>query len=219
MEDCLRLIKKDFPAIDADIREYVTAVLESTCEDLEVVDDVYDGIGELLHGVDPAKTEKEVRELCARLCFILKPNWTERATPQPRAVQRVFEDYRGGGQRQDVVTTSQRAELEPSDNTRQDSHVKVESESSLERNKEAKKTGKKKKGKGSKGDIKNKNKYGSSEVNSKNHLRENATYTDDDVGCQFQVTVTQRWNEKQIKASERAKEFANSKDVHLEVDD
>ena len=33
------------------------------------------------------------------------------------------------------------------------------------------------------------------------------------------MTVTQRWNEKQIKASERAKEFANSKDVHLEVND
>ena len=31
--------------------------------------------------------------------------------------------------------------------------------------------------------------------------------------------MTQRWNEKQIKASERAKEFANSKDVHLEVND
>ena len=43
--------------------------------------------------------------------------------------------------------------------------------------------------------------------------------TNHDVGCQYQVTVTQRWNEKQIKASERAKEFANSKDVHLEVDD
>lgn len=31
--------------------------------------------------------------------------------------------------------------------------------------------------------------------------------------------MTQRWNEKQIKASERAKEFANSKDVHMEVND
>ena len=43
--------------------------------------------------------------------------------------------------------------------------------------------------------------------------------TTHDVSCQYQVTVTQRWNEKQVKASERAKEFANSKDVHLEVDD
>ena len=169
MEDCLRLIKEDFPAIDADIQEYVTAVLESTCEDLEVVGDVYDGIGEVLHGVDPAKTEKEVRELCARLCFILKPNWTERATPQPRAEHRVFEDYGGGvEQRLDVVTTSERAELEPSDNTGQDNQVQVES---VQTSKEAKKTGKTKKGKVTKGDPKNKknknkNKYGSSEVNS-----------------------------------------------------
>ena len=58
MEDCLRLVKEYFPGIDADIEEYVSAVLESTCEDLEAVDDVYDGIGELLHGVDPAKTEE-----------------------------------------------------------------------------------------------------------------------------------------------------------------
>ena len=41
MEDCLKLIKEAFPAIDADIEEYVSAVLESTCEDLEAVDDVY----------------------------------------------------------------------------------------------------------------------------------------------------------------------------------
>ena len=157
MEECLRLIKVDFPAIDADIEEYVTAVLESTCEDLEVVEDVYDGIGEVLHGVDPEKAEEEVRELCARLCSILKPDWTEKA-------QRVSEDYYGG-QRPDVVTTShQRSWLEPSDNTKEENQVKVESESSLQTSKEAKKSGKKKKGKGSKGDAKNKNKYGSSEV-------------------------------------------------------
>ena len=178
MEDCLRLIKEDFPAIDADIQEYVTVVLESTCEDLEVVDDVYDGIGELLHGVDPAKTEKEVRELCARLCFILKPNWTEGATPQPPTVQRFFatEDH-SGGQRLDAVTTSQRTELEASDNTRQDNQVKVESESSLPTSKEGEKPGKKKKGKDRKGNAKNKNKYGSSEVTScKEPFGKNATY-------------------------------------------
>ena len=156
MEDCLRLIKEGFPAIDADIEEYVTAVLESTYEDLEVVDDVYDGIGEVLHDVDPEKAEKDVRELCARLCSILKPNWTEKA----RAVQRVY------GQRIDVVTTShQRPEPEQFEKSKQDNQVEVESKSSLRMSKEAaKKSGKRKKGKGSKGDAKNKNK--SSEVSS-----------------------------------------------------
>ena len=167
MEDCLMLIKEDFPAIDTDIGGYVSAVLESTSEDLEAVDDVYDGIGELLHGVDPAKTEEEVRELCARLCFVLKPNWTERATLEPPTVQRVFaiDDCGDSGQRPAVVTTSQRAELEPSDNTGQDNEVKVESEIRRESKKGgAGKGGKKKKG--GKVDAKKKNKYGSSEVNS-----------------------------------------------------
>ena len=103
MEDCLKLIKEDFPAIDADIEDYVSAVLDSTCEDLEAVDDVFDGIGEVLHGVDPAKTEKEIRELCARLCFILKPNWTENSTPSFQ--QRVVPDSGYGDQRPDLVTT------------------------------------------------------------------------------------------------------------------
>ena len=171
MEDCLRLIKEDFPAIDADIEEYVSSVLESACEDLDAVDDVYNGIGELLHGVDPAKTEEEVRELCAKLCFVLKPNWEERAPPEPPAVQRVsaIDGYGDSGQRPGVVTTFQRTELEPSDKTRKDSQVKVESEYSLQMVGESKKGGASKAGKkkkGGKADAKKKNKYGSSEVNS-----------------------------------------------------
>ena len=165
MEDCLRLIKEDFPAIDADIEEYVSSVLESTCEDLDSVDDVYNGIGELLHGVDPAKTEEEVRELCAKLCFVLKPNWEERAPPEPPAI----DGYGDSGQRPGVVTTFQRTELEPSDKTRKDSQVKVESEYSLQMVGESKKEGASKAGKkkkGCKADAKKKNKYGSSEVNS-----------------------------------------------------
>ena len=168
MEDCLKLVKEYFPEIDADIEDYVSAVLESTCEELEALDDVYDAIGEVLHGVDPAKTEEEVRELCARLCFTLKPGWTEKATSEPPEVQRVFATNDYGDQRPDVVTTTQNAELETLDNTSQDNQANMESEISLQMTKAANKGGKivkKKKGKGGKVDAKNKNKYGSSEVN------------------------------------------------------
>ena len=164
MEDCLKLIKEDFPAIDADIEDYVSAVLDSTCEDLEAVDDVFDGIGEVLHGVDPAKTEKEIRELCARLCFILKPNWTENSTPSFQ--QRVVPDSGYGDQRPDLVTT----ELETAGDTGgQESQLKGGSEQRVEATNEAAKGGKstkKRRGKETKVATRDKNKYGSNEVNS-----------------------------------------------------
>ena len=164
MEDCLKLIKEDFPAIDADIEDYVSAVLDSTCEDLEAVDDVFDGIGEVLHGVDPAKTEKEIRELCARLCFILKPNWTENSTPSFQ--QRVVPDSGYGDQRPDLVTT----ELETAGDTGgQDSQLQGGSEQRVEATNEAAKGGKstkKRRGKETKVATRGKNKYGSNEVNS-----------------------------------------------------
>ena len=162
MEDCLKLIKEDFPAIDADIEDYVSAVLDSTCEDLEAVDDVFDGIGEVLHGVDPAKTEKEIRELCARLCFILKPNWTENSTPSFQ--QRVVPDSGYGDQRPDLATT----ELETAGDTGgQDSQLKGGSEQRVEATNEAAKGGKsrkKRRGKETKVATRGKNKYGSNEV-------------------------------------------------------
>ena len=157
MEDCLRLIKEDFPAIDADIEDYVSAVLDSTCEDLEAVDDVFDGIGEVLHGVDPAKTEKEIRELCARLCFILKPNWTENSTPSFQ--QRVVPDSGYGDQRPDLVTT----ELETAGDTGGQGSQRVEATNEAAK---GEKSTKKRRGKETKVATRDKNKYGSNEVNS-----------------------------------------------------
>ena len=37
--------KDRFPNIDDDIQEYLESVLESTCEDMESIEDVYDEIG------------------------------------------------------------------------------------------------------------------------------------------------------------------------------
>ena len=61
MDSCSHILKDRFPNIDDDIQEYLESVLESTCEDMESIDDVYDGIGEMLLDVDKSKTEVEVR--------------------------------------------------------------------------------------------------------------------------------------------------------------
>ena len=77
MEACSDLIKTTFPNIDEDILNYVEGVLESTCEDLETVDDVYDGIGEVLMDMDQDKTEDEVRKICCQLVEFMRPNWKD----------------------------------------------------------------------------------------------------------------------------------------------
>ena len=76
MDRCSHILKDRFPNIDDDIQEYLESVLESTCEDMESIDD---GIGEMLLDVDKSKTEVEVREICNQLANIMKPDW-ERET-------------------------------------------------------------------------------------------------------------------------------------------
>ena len=70
MDRCSHILKDRFPNIDDDIQEYLESVLESTCEDMESIDD---GIGEMLLDVDKSKTEVEVREICNQLANIMKP--------------------------------------------------------------------------------------------------------------------------------------------------
>ena len=73
MDRCSQILKDRFPNIDDDIQEYLESVLESTCEDMESIDDVYDAIGEILLDIDKSKTEVEVREICNQLANIMKP--------------------------------------------------------------------------------------------------------------------------------------------------
>ena len=77
MEECIKLIKSMFPNIDTDIQNYVEGVLESTCEDLETDEDVFEGIGEVLQDIDQSKTENEVKDICIQLATILKPSWKD----------------------------------------------------------------------------------------------------------------------------------------------
>lgn len=71
---CCKLIKDAFPKIDDDIYHYVESVLETSIDDFEEIDDVYEAIGGVLHEVAAEKTEEDIRDLCRQLMTVLRPN-------------------------------------------------------------------------------------------------------------------------------------------------
>lgn len=71
MATCGEYIRSEFPTIDDDLYQYVQGILDSSKEDFEDVDEVYEAIGQVLHEVAD-KSENEVRQICARLLEILK---------------------------------------------------------------------------------------------------------------------------------------------------
>ena len=108
--------------------------------------------------VAPSKTEDDVKELCAKLCFILKPNWTEKTTLESPLVE--------NAENGDPEKTKQET-LNSGDQDNQmknEPEVYIDTLTSSETNKGSK-TAKKKRGKESKTDAKKK--YGSSEVTSR----------------------------------------------------
>ena len=157
----MKLIQELFPEIDSDIKDYVAAVLDSTCEDLEAVDDVYDALGEVLHGVDPSKTKNDVKELCAKLCFILKPNWTEKTTFESPLAETAVANFDNGDHKK---TKQETLNCDQDTQMKKEPEVYIDTLTSSETNKGSK-AAKKKRGKRSKTDAKKK--YGSSEVTSR----------------------------------------------------
>ncbi|XP_012266107.1 ATP-binding cassette sub-family F member 3 isoform X1 [Athalia rosae] len=71
MAACGDYIRKEFPTIDDDLYQYVEGILDSSRDDFEDGEEVYEAIGEVLHEVAD-KPEKEVRKICKRLLAILK---------------------------------------------------------------------------------------------------------------------------------------------------
>ncbi len=61
MAQCCRLIKDAFPKINEDIYSYVESVLESSADDFESEEDVYEAIGEVLLDLETNKSEDDVR--------------------------------------------------------------------------------------------------------------------------------------------------------------
>lgn len=71
MEACGQYIRSKFPTIDDDLYIYVEGVLDTSKDDFEDGDEVYEAIGEVLHEV-AEKPENEVRQICAKILEMLR---------------------------------------------------------------------------------------------------------------------------------------------------
>ena len=65
--DCCALVRKEFPGIDEDLFRYVEAVLETSGDDFEDGDEVFEAIGGVLQEIDQNKTEDSIKTLCSKL--------------------------------------------------------------------------------------------------------------------------------------------------------
>ncbi|KAF3429186.1 hypothetical protein E2986_08514 [Frieseomelitta varia] len=73
MAICGEYIRSQFPTIDDDLYQYVEGILDSSKDDFEDGDEVYEAIGQVLHEV-AEKPENEVRQICVKLLEMLKGN-------------------------------------------------------------------------------------------------------------------------------------------------
>jgi len=71
--ECLQLVKTQFPSLDEDLSQYVESVLETSAEDFESGDDIFEAIGGVLQEVANEKSEDDIKELCDQLLHTLKP--------------------------------------------------------------------------------------------------------------------------------------------------
>ena len=55
MEQCLKLLKTSFPNIDEDVCSYIESVLETSSDDFESCDDLFEAVGEVLQEMDEDK--------------------------------------------------------------------------------------------------------------------------------------------------------------------
>ena len=69
-----QLIQDSFPNINNDISEYIDSVLETSADEFENDEDVYEAIGEVLHEVETDKTEDDIRDICGKIFAMLRPD-------------------------------------------------------------------------------------------------------------------------------------------------
>ena len=190
MDTCVQLIREKYPGIDNDIQQYLETVLASTCEDMNSIEDIFDGIGEILLDVDQSKTEDEVRDLCTQLANIIKPEGKQNYGSASSCSEDNPLTKASGTRSLNVTpkTTICISNKELVDTQRNEQQVLEEKKIEVgeKSDKDKKKTGKLKKQKGKT------NKYGKDEI-----------------------TVHQRWNERQ-KALDKAKVYVNNKDISID---
>ena len=73
MDQCLDILKSSFRLINEDICSYIQSVLETSGEDFESPDDLFEAVGEVLQEMDGEKSESEIQKICEVLYRIVKP--------------------------------------------------------------------------------------------------------------------------------------------------
>jgi len=70
----VKLLKSSFPKIDEDICSYIESVLETSSDDFESCDDLFEAVGEVLQEMDENKNEDEIRAVCDKMYRLVKPD-------------------------------------------------------------------------------------------------------------------------------------------------
>lgn len=70
--DCCALVRKEFPTIDDVLLNYVESILETSGDDFENEEDIFEAIGAVLQEVDQSKTEDSIKTLCSRLIRLIQ---------------------------------------------------------------------------------------------------------------------------------------------------
>ncbi|XP_058128437.1 ATP-binding cassette sub-family F member 3 [Anopheles ziemanni] len=70
---CTAVLKREFPSIDGELLSYVETVLQSSADEFENGEEVYEAVGAILHEVSQDKSEDDVREICNKFLRLLKP--------------------------------------------------------------------------------------------------------------------------------------------------
>lgn len=72
MSQLTELLRKEFPAMDNELKEYVEGVLAGSLDDFETCEDIYEAVGDILQSISVEKTEDNIRELCTQFFNIIK---------------------------------------------------------------------------------------------------------------------------------------------------
>ncbi|KAM7355059.1 ATP-binding cassette sub-family F member 3 [Cochliomyia hominivorax] len=72
MSQLTELLRKEFPAMDNELKDYVEGVLAGSIDDFETCDDIYDAVGDILQSISAEKSEENIRDLCTQFFNIIK---------------------------------------------------------------------------------------------------------------------------------------------------
>lgn len=67
------IISREFPAVDADVMQYIDSILEHGLDDFQSARDVYDALGEIFHDVSEEKNDADIQNVCQIIFGRIRP--------------------------------------------------------------------------------------------------------------------------------------------------